>query len=68
MKSASMMRPQKDGDAVIGPCIEKTSLEAVLSEMGRLAVQAGQNLVAFFPADGQKALAARMAFAQITGT
>lgn len=29
-----IMRPQKDGDAVIGPFIEATSLEAVLSEMG----------------------------------
>lgn len=46
MKSAWMMRPQKDGDAVIGPFIEKTSLEAVLSEMGRLAVQAGEHLMA----------------------
>jgi hypothetical protein len=32
-----MMRPQKDGDAVIGPFMEATSLEAVISEMGRLA-------------------------------
>lgn len=51
MKSAWMMRPQKDGDAVIGPFIEKTSLDAVLSEMGRIAIQAGQHLAAFFPRD-----------------
>lgn len=38
MKSAWMMRPQKDGDVVIGPFVESTMLEAVLSETGRLAV------------------------------
>lgn len=65
MKSAWMMRPQKDGDAVIGPFIEKTSLEAVLSEMGRLAVQAGQHLAAFFPEDWQKGLAPRLSFAVV---
>jgi hypothetical protein len=54
MKSAWMMRPQKGGDAVIGPFIEKPSLEAVLTEMGRLAMQAGQGLVAFFPAMGSE--------------
>jgi len=64
MKSSWMMRPQKDGAAVIGPFIEKTSLEAVLSEMGRLAVQAGQNLVAFFPSDWQQALGPRLGFAE----
>jgi hypothetical protein len=57
-------REEKDGDAVIGPFIEKTSLEAVLSEMGRLAVQAGQNLVAFFPSDWQQALGPRLGFAE----
>ena len=49
MKSAYMMRPQKDGDAVIGPFIAADSLEAVLSEMGRLAVQVGEVLDQFFP-------------------
>lgn len=62
MKSAWMMRPQKDGDAVVGPFIEKTSLEAVLSEMGQLAVQAGQQLAAFFPRDWQPGIGARTAF------
>ena len=64
MKSAGMMRPQKDGDAVIGPFIEKTSLQAVLSEMGRLAVQAGQHLIAFFPGDWQQGVAPRLGFAE----
>ena len=47
--SVFMMRPQKDGDAVIGPFIAADSLEAVLSEMGRLAVQVGEVLDHFFP-------------------
>lgn len=63
MKSAWMMRPHKDGDAVIGPFIEKTSLEAVLSEMGRLAIQVGDVLNAFLPADWQHGLGPRLAFA-----
>lgn len=65
MKSAWMLRPQKDGDAVIGPFIEKTTLEAVLSEMGRLAVQAGEALNGFFPPAWHHSLPARVAFAQI---
>ena len=65
MKSVAMMRPQKDGDAVIGPFIEASSLEAVLSEMGRLAVQVGEVLNAFFPETWSNAHSARMAFAQV---
>ena len=65
MKSIFMMRPQKDGDAVIGPFIEATSLEAVLSEMGRLAVQAGGILNAFFPNKWRNGLEARVAFARV---
>src|SRR5262249_29766453 len=41
MKSSWMMRPQKDGSAVIGPFMAKPVLEAVISEMGRLAIQVG---------------------------
>ena len=62
MKSVAMMRPQKDGYAVIGPFIEASSLDAVLSEMGRLAVQAGEVLNAFFPETCSNALGARAAF------
>ena len=58
-----MMRPQKDGDAVIGPFMEATSLEAVISEMGRLAVQVGEQLDRFFPADW--GTPSRVAFAQL---
>lgn len=66
MKSAWMMRPQKNGDAVIGPFIEEASLQAVLSEMGRIAVQVGLHLVKFFPADWEKGLGPRLAFARAT--
>lgn len=49
MKSIWMLRPQKGGDVVIGPFIEKATLEAILSEFGRLAIEAGELLDAFFP-------------------
>jgi hypothetical protein len=49
MKSDLMIRPEIGGDAVIGPFVEKEALEAQLSEMGRLAVQVGEILTAFFP-------------------
>ncbi len=66
MKSSWMMRPQRDGDAVIGPFIEKTSLDAVLSEMGRLAVQTGQHLVAFYPEVWEAGKKPRTSFAEAT--
>lgn len=65
MKSAWMMRPQKEGDAVIGPFVETTALDAVLSEMGRLAIQVGEILDAFFPTDCRQGIATRLSFAQI---
>ncbi|WP_346913156.1 hypothetical protein [uncultured Roseibium sp.] len=55
MKSAWMMRPQKEGDAVIGPFMEATALEAVVSEMGRLAVQVGEQINAFLLRTGRAA-------------
>ncbi|MDP3492144.1 MAG: hypothetical protein Q8R82_03455 [Hyphomonadaceae bacterium] len=64
MKSDWMMRPEKDGDAVIGPFMEKTALEAVLSEMGRLAVQSGEHLSAFFPKEWEAAIEPRQGFAR----
>jgi hypothetical protein len=66
MKSSWMMRPQRDGDAVIGPFIEKTSLDAVLSEMDRLAVQAGQHIIAFYPDAWKAAKEPRISFAETT--
>ncbi len=65
MKSAWMLRPQKNGDAVIGPFIEKSSLEAVISEMGRLAIQVGELLNDFFPSDFDGSLFVRAEFIQL---
>jgi hypothetical protein len=65
MKSAFMMRPQRDGDAVIGPFMETTTLEAVISEMGRLAVQVGEQLNLFFPAHWDNSLQSRLAYAKL---
>jgi hypothetical protein len=49
MNSHLMMRPEKGGDAVSGPFMELTTLQAGMSEMGRLAVQVGESLDAFLP-------------------
>ena len=65
MNSTLMMRPQKDGDAVIGPFMESTTLFAGISEMGRLAVQFGEVLVLFVPTDWNAGLSCRLAFAQL---
>lgn len=65
MKSSWMMRPQKDGDAVIGPFMEATSLEAVISECGRFAVQVGEQLDRFFPANWDQGRPSRVAFARL---
>jgi hypothetical protein len=65
MKSSWMMRPRKDGDAVIGPFMEATSLEAVISEMGRLADQVGEQLECFFPADWDQGVPSRVGFAEL---
>ena len=65
MKSAWMLRPQKDADAIIGPFMEVQVLEAVISEMGRLAVQIGDEINAFLhPLDWAIGLPSRLAFAQ----
>jgi hypothetical protein len=68
MNSALMLRPEKSGDAVIGPFIEKTSLEATLSEMGRLAIQVGELLFVLIPSGWQHGLSSRVAFAGIKKT
>lgn len=65
MNSSLMMRPKKGGDAVVGPFIEPTTLDAVLSEMGRLAVQVGEKIEAFMPKDWPDALGSRHAFAEV---
>jgi hypothetical protein len=63
MKSVFMLRPRKEGDAVIGPFVEKGTLEAVLSEAGRLAIQVGEILVRFLPVT--HGLNERAAFAKV---
>lgn len=64
MQSMHMMRPVKGGDSVIGPFMEFSTLQAVLSEMGRLAVQVGEVVDSFFPADFDQATSSRAAFAE----
>lgn len=68
MKSVLMMRPQKDGDAVIGPFVEEGPFNAVFSEIGKLAVLAGGALDCFFPDSWSEADEVRKAFAQIQQT
>lgn len=48
MQSVAMLRPQ-GMDARNGPFLDPTALRAVLSEMGKLAVQVGETVGAFFP-------------------
>ena len=64
MKSAFLMRPHKDGDAEGGPFVEPEFLEAVLCEMGRVAVQAGEVLDRFLPEIWVAVLPARAAFTE----
>lgn len=65
MKSQLMLQPVRGGDAVNGPFMEKTALEAVISEMGRLAVQIGGHLTAFLASEWTEGLPARLAFAKL---
>ena len=65
MSSVLMMRPQVDGDAVIGPFIEAGSFEAAVSEMGRLAIQVGEVLDHFFPETWVDVIEARAGFARV---
>jgi hypothetical protein len=52
-------------DAQIGPFFDVTALEAVISEMARLAVQVGEQLDAFMPDPMGKALTLRHGFAKV---
>ncbi len=62
MNSTLMMRPEKGGDIFIGPFIEETTLDAVLSEKGRLALQFGEHIEAFLPDDWGRCMATRQEF------
>ncbi|MGI9420771.1 MAG: hypothetical protein ACR2RA_23350, partial [Geminicoccaceae bacterium] len=64
MKSVFMMRPSPDGDAVIGPFIESSTLSAIIAELGRLAVLVGEKLDHFFPEDWKEAKPTRRLFAK----
>lgn len=62
MKSAMMLRPKGTDDAFVGPFFDATSLKASLAEMGRLALQVGEILDAFFPMEWREAYPTRQAF------
>lgn len=62
MASIAMLRP-KGMDIQIGPFFDATALEAVLSEMGRLAVQLGEQVDAFMPEPQGRVLQLRLGFA-----
>ena len=49
MHSQHMLRPEKGGDIVTGPFMGETTLEAGVSELGRIAIQAGEIMDAFLP-------------------
>jgi hypothetical protein len=49
MQSQHMLRPEIGGDMMIGPFMEETTLEAGISELGRLAIQAGEIMNDFLP-------------------
>jgi hypothetical protein len=61
MQSVAMLRP-KGMDALNGPFVDPTALEAVASEMGRLAIQAGEIVDAFFPPAWRYGDGTRLAF------
>ncbi len=63
MNSILMLRPVRGGDAIIGPFVEITGLQATIAEMGRLAVQVGAHLECFFPPDRDIARVVRRHFA-----
>jgi hypothetical protein len=62
MQSVAMLRPQ-GMEAQIGPFIDPTALEAVLSEAGRLAIGVGEVIDSFFPYDWVNAMPQREQFA-----
>lgn len=61
MLSIAMLRP-KGMDAHCGPFLDPAALEAVFSEMGRLAVQAGEIFGAFVPEGWGPGIQTRLAF------
>ena len=64
MQSIAMLKP-KGLDAQIGPFFDVTAFEAVLSEMGLLAVQVGEQIDAFLPDPDGQSFAVRLDFAKV---
>jgi hypothetical protein len=54
MKSSWMMRPRKDGDAIIGPFMEATALEASFQKWGGSQFRSVSNSTVFFLQTGNK--------------
>lgn len=49
----------------VGPLIESTSLEAIISEMGRLAIQVGEKLNHFLQVHPHHSLSSCIEFAKL---
>ncbi len=64
MSSVDMMRPQRDGNAVSGPFFAPRFLDAVLTELGCLAVEVGDVLDRSFPETWVDVLQVRAAYAR----
>lgn len=62
MQSDVLMRPQPDGDAVIGPFLAEDFLKVVLTEMATNAIQIGEALNSFLPETDPKDLMVRETF------
>ncbi len=65
MNSILMLKPQRDGDAIIGPFVEFTGLKATFGEMGKLAEQVGTHINRFYPTENDNGLVSRRYFAAI---
>lgn len=64
MQSVAMLRP-RGMDARNGPFLDPTALQAVIAEMGKLAIQVGEIVGAFLPADWDKGIGSSSAFAVV---
>lgn len=65
MNSLLMLRPERDGDAFVGPFFEVTGLQATIAEMARLAAQVGSHIDGFFPSGYDNAQVARRYFLSV---
>lgn len=65
MQADLMLRPTPFSDAVIGPFLEAGVLQAVISELGRLAIMIGEDLDAFMPDTWERAHPSRLRYANL---